>query len=201
MANAPDSIIVTGQVFQQQSIDTLLVTPTGGTQTTLAQALAQSGGGQWSAGVVTGLGAQVSISAQTLMVTQNWQAAIVTTLGSGLTNTGGVLSSRGTTSITVSGVAANATLGNLPAGAYILYALIRETAGNYVSLNIGSTSGGSDVLGGAPINPSTANVVLNTQGTFAVSWFSATSAQTLYLSSSSWNGASVNVTLVYIVGP
>jgi hypothetical protein len=204
MANAPDSIIVTGAVFQQVPADQLLVTPTGGVQTTLANALAAGGGsGQWLAGLVTSLGTGFSIVSQALTytLTQNWTAGNVTTLGTGLSISGTTLNSTGTTSLTLNNVTANATLGSLPASAYILYALIRETAGNYVSLNIGTTSGGSDVLGGAPINPSTANVLLNAQGTFSTSWFSVTNPQTLYLSSTSWNSASINITLVYLVGP
>lgn len=43
MATAPDSLVLTGQVLQQVAADNLLVTPTGGTQKTLAAALSQSG--------------------------------------------------------------------------------------------------------------------------------------------------------------
>jgi len=43
MATAPDSLVLTGQVLQQVAADNLLVTPTGGSQQTLAAALSQSG--------------------------------------------------------------------------------------------------------------------------------------------------------------
>lgn len=43
MANAPDTLVLTGQVLQQVAADNLLVTPTGGTQKSLASALSQSG--------------------------------------------------------------------------------------------------------------------------------------------------------------
>ena len=39
MATAPDTPVVTGQTFQQIATDSLLVTPTGLTQQTLANAL------------------------------------------------------------------------------------------------------------------------------------------------------------------
>lgn len=40
MASQPDTIVVTGPVFQQSPADGMLVTPTGGTQGTLADKLA-----------------------------------------------------------------------------------------------------------------------------------------------------------------
>lgn len=271
MANAPDSLIVTGSVLQQVSVDSLLVTPTGGLQTTLAQALANGGGGggqwnagfvntlgpgfsisvgaleytqnwtvtpvsalgtgvsvvggaltvtqnwtatpvssiatglsnvagvlsaQWSAGAVAALGSGVSISSGTLNVTQNWAAAAVSAVGNGLTITSGTLNF---TKLSVSAVTANTTLGTLPANAFVLYALFRETAGTTVSVGIGSTSGATDVLGAVQLFAST-TLNISAQA-FPTGWFSSSATQALFLSSSNWNGASVNVALVYIVGP
>lgn len=43
MANAPDTLVLTGPVLQQTATSALLVTPTGGAQQSLASALSQSG--------------------------------------------------------------------------------------------------------------------------------------------------------------
>lgn len=48
MATAPDTLFVTGPVFKQLKPSEVLVTPTGGSQQTLANALAGSGGGSLS---------------------------------------------------------------------------------------------------------------------------------------------------------
>jgi hypothetical protein len=50
--------------------------------------------------------------------------------------------------LTASGVTANGQLGSVsrPANAYLLYALFRETAGENVSVAIGTTLGASDVM-------------------------------------------------------
>ncbi len=45
MTAAPDSLLVTGPVFQQLSADAILVTPSGGSQQSLAAALAAAGSG------------------------------------------------------------------------------------------------------------------------------------------------------------
>ena len=55
MAASPDNLVVTGQTFQQISLDDLLVTPTGGTQGRLADKLALVGpGGPTGAAGATG---------------------------------------------------------------------------------------------------------------------------------------------------
>jgi hypothetical protein len=44
MVNTPDTLFVTGYEFQQLRADQIYITPTGGSQTTLANALASAGG-------------------------------------------------------------------------------------------------------------------------------------------------------------
>ena len=103
--------------------------------------------------------------------------------------------------ITATAIVANAQLGtvSLPANAVILYALFRETAGHNVSVGLGTTSGGTDVLGAQAV---TASKSLNVPAaTFSKDWFSAGSAQAIYVTSASWGSASINVFLVYQIGP
>lgn len=54
---ADDTLVVTGQVFKQVPTDDLLVTPTGGVQTRLADALATATGGAVAATTLTASGA------------------------------------------------------------------------------------------------------------------------------------------------
>jgi hypothetical protein len=104
--------------------------------------------------------------------------------------------------LTATGVTGNAQLGsvNLPANAFILYALVRETAGHAVNLSVGSTNGGTDVTGSPATVPASGAVEITSAG-FSKVWFSSSAAQTLYLSSASWNSASINIYLVYQIGP
>lgn len=103
------------------------------------------------------------------------------------------------TVISASGVAANAGLGALPANAFLLYALIRETAGNPVNVEIGTSSGASDVMGAVAV-PANGTVQATAQA-FSKIWFSASATQNLFLNSASWGGANINITLVYQIGP
>lgn len=106
----------------------------------------------------------------------------------------------GTITLSISGVTANGQLGTLPANGFLgPMLLLRETAGHAVSVSIGTTLGGSDVLTAQPVPPSgTFTVAI---GAFSKGWFSATATQALYLTSASWGGASINATLYYAVGP
>jgi hypothetical protein len=92
---------------------------------------------------------------------------------------------------------ANGVLGTLPANAFILFAMIRETAGKAVSIGIGTRSGWSDVFSFQAVAANSGLMV--PIGTFSAGWFGP--AQPLFISSPGWGGASVNVSLVYLVGP
>jgi hypothetical protein len=100
-----------------------------------------------------------------------------------------------------SAITANAQLSSqsLPINAVVLYAIIRETAGHVVSVALGTTSGGSDVMSAVSVPAS--GVAMVTALSFAKLWFSASAAQAVYVTSASWGSASVNIELVYQAGP
>lgn len=102
-------------------------------------------------------------------------------------------------SVVVSAATVNRSLGSLPPGSYILRLLCRETAGHAVNLSVGTAVGLSDVLAPQLISASGALMVPGED--FLVSWFSATLPQSLFLTSANWNSASLNVSLIYQVGP
>jgi hypothetical protein len=84
-------------------------------------------------------------------------------------------------------------VGTLPAGAYIQKIVWQNVTANAAgSLSIGSTSGGTDVVGSTACG---ANCL--TDATLAKTLFSASSTQPLYVTSSGWNSANVNVTVVF----
>lgn len=116
-----------------------------------------------------------------------------TTLAAALAGTGG------NPKLAVVAATANETLGTLPAGAYLMFALFRETTGNEVSVSIGTTTGGSDVMEAVAV-PGNGTLSATTNA-FSKVWFSAVATQTLYLASASWGGASINCWLVYQLGP
>lgn len=111
----------------------------------------------------------------------------------------GTSSSAGPSAITTTAITSNSSMGTLPANGFILYALLRETAGHNATVSIGTTSGGADVLS-AQLVPASGTLTVPIT-VFTVGWFSAVSTQALFLSSTSWGGASVNITLDYQVGP
>jgi hypothetical protein len=84
MANAPDTLLVTGPVFQQISADSILVTPPGGTQTTLAAAinggtLDPGGSGLQNFSSITPAGSNQATAALVLGITQQLGTAASTT--------------------------------------------------------------------------------------------------------------------------
>jgi hypothetical protein len=104
----------------------------------------------------------------------------------------------GGATLTATGVTANASFGTLPANGFLLFALFRETAGHTISVGIGTTSGATDVLAAQTVPASGTLTVPIT--VFSLGWFSASLTQTLFLSSASWGGATINVSFVYQVG-
>lgn len=99
--------------------------------------------------------------------------------------------------LSLSAAVANASLGTLPANAFVLFAMIRETAGKAVSVGIGTSAGASDVLSLQTVAPNSGLMV--PIGTFATGWLGP--AQPLFVSSPGWGGASINLTLIYMAGP
>lgn len=101
--------------------------------------------------------------------------------------------------VTATSVTANATVGTLPANATILYAIARETAGHGVTISLGATSGATDVVNSVALTASTSTIIPITS--FSNAWFSSGATQSIFIDSASWNSASVNITVYYIVGP
>jgi len=83
-----------------------------------------------------------------------------------------------------------------PANSFIVWALIRETAGTAVTVGIGTSAGATDVL--SPQSVAAKSGLMVPIGAFNIGWFGA--ATPLFVSSPSWGGASVNVSLAYMAG-
>ena len=91
------------------------------------------------------------------------------------------------------GVTANTRIGTLPAGAVLLGVVLTETAGHTVSVSIGSTSGGTDIMAATSVTASTTS---GTNPTFTKQIFSSLTA--VFLNAASWNSASINGKLWYL---
>jgi len=102
-------------------------------------------------------------------------------------------------SLTQNNATANGQLGTLPVDGVIAFLVLRETAGHAVSVGVGSSSGATDVL--TPQSVAANGALMIPINAFSVAWFSAVSSQVLYLTSSSWGGASINAALFYVSGP
>lgn len=86
--------------------------------------------------------------------------------------------------------AADFTL-TLPANAFISDIFLQTTAGSTMTLNIGSTAGGTDILNGASITSGTFGLVA--QASIGKRIFSTTGDTTLYISSPAWGGVSLTI--------
>jgi len=102
-------------------------------------------------------------------------------------------------SLTQNNVTSNGQLGTLPVDGVIAFLVLRETAGQAVSVGIGSSSGTTDVL--SPQQVAASSALMIPIPAFSAAWFSASAAQVLYLTSSAWGGASINASLFYVNGP
>jgi hypothetical protein len=81
----------------------------------------------------------------------------------------------------------------LPAGAYLQQAIFSNvTANSAGNISLGSTSGGADVVAAVACG---ANCLL--AGTLLKTVFSASASQQLFLTSTAWGSANLNVTLVF----
>jgi hypothetical protein len=81
----------------------------------------------------------------------------------------------------------------LPAGAYIQQIIFNNTTANAAgNVSVGSTSGAADVVAAVALG---ANGLL--AATLAKTVFSASASQQLFLTSTAWNSANVNVTVVF----
>lgn len=189
-------------------------TPTVGTSTTIAVGSATSGGYQTPAGASVTSGAIVCYAIQD---SSNFEIQLYQTYTSGspATITRGTpsSSSNGGSQISLSGEAtaflilpaeqiatqrlptvvltANGTLGVIPAAPAALSMLtLQETAGTAVVVNLGVSSGGTQIASSVTVGAS-AVVSVPSSSMLAASF---ASASTVYVSSSSWGGASLDVT-------
>lgn len=86
---------------------------------------------------------------------------------------------------------ANGSYAPMPAAPATLHSLnLQNTTTNAVLVSVGISSGGTQVISQASVGP-TAVVVVPSGGLLNASW---SSAQTLYVSSTAWNSATLNVT-------
>ena len=81
----------------------------------------------------------------------------------------------------------------IPAGAIITNALLTETAGHNVSVSLGTSSGGAHIFGATQVNASD-DLPIPASALRLLAW---TAAQTVYVASASWGGASVTATIWY----
>lgn len=109
-------------------------------------------------------------------------------------------STGGNGTLTSVGVTANQQVGatQLPAGAFIDSIALRETTGNgAVTVNIGGTLAGSDIVSGQSVSSGGGVLVVSPSKTsYAAS--GANAAQTIYINSSSFGTSKINVVVNYI---
>jgi hypothetical protein len=75
----------------------------------------------------------------------------------------------------------------------------RETTGhNSVPVGLGSSSGATDVM--FPITVPASGTITAGLTSFGKNWFSASSTQTLFIDSTAWGTASINVVIIYFIG-
>lgn len=88
----------------------------------------------------------------------------------------------------------------IPANCILLYAALAELNGHAINLSIGTTAGGSEVLGAQSV--SAGGVLLVPASSFTLICFSRTLVKALWLNSASWPaGSLVSAQLVYQPGP
>jgi len=80
---------------------------------------------------------------------------------------------------------------SVPAGYVINQIIIQNTTANLVTINIGTTDGGSDVVSGLIVAISSLGALLDSLILKRV--FNLAASQTLYITSLNWNSASLNV--------
>lgn len=89
---------------------------------------------------------------------------------------------------------ADGTLGSVPAGALIIGAVFEETAGHAVTVSLGTSSGGTQILGGTAVGAS-GIVPVNGSG-MLLQVFAG--SQPVFVHSPSWGGANLSISLWYV---
>jgi hypothetical protein len=170
-ANAPDTPLVTGPIFQQLPAAQIYVTPTGGAQTTLGNALAASGASIPTAAILGGsggilqpvtLGTNLSLAGSTLNATGGASPGgttgqVQTNNGSGglgalpIVGTGSVVLSASPTIATPTMTGTTTTAGITDSGGITTTTLGTTGRASTVGINDTSASGGASVGGGVGI--------------------------------------------------
>jgi len=78
---------------------------------------------------------------------------------------------------------------NIPAGYALTSILFEETVGNNITINIGSTNGGTEILYNETLTASSSKLFIFNR------FFSSSTTQTIDINSSDWNSASLNITI------
>ena len=107
----------------------------------------------------------------------------------------GIPGSGAVTGVTTATVVANASIATVPTGAMVLGIMLTETAGHAVTVSIGSTPGATDLVLPFPI---AANAI-GTVSPLAMARAAWPTAQVLYVSSTTWGGASLNTKVWYAI--
>ncbi len=102
-------------------------------------------------------------------------------------------SSSGTLGRLTAVITANATMGTVPARAIISAITLEETAGHMVSISIGTTSGGSDIMGATSVSAN-ALIPIPSIVLLLMAW---KADQPIFINSASWSSASITATLWY----
>jgi hypothetical protein len=87
---------------------------------------------------------------------------------------------------------ANGALDTIPANAIIIAVTLRETAGHNVSVSLGTSPGGAQILGATAV---AANSIVPVSAFLLQAW---TAPQTVYVASAAWGSASVVATIWYL---
>jgi len=88
---------------------------------------------------------------------------------------------------------------SLPAGAFIDSIALRETTGNgAVTVNIGSTLAGSDIVSGQAVSSGAATLVSTISKT-SYAAAGANVAQAIYINSSSFGTSKISVVVYYVI--
>ena len=98
-----------------------------------------------------------------------------------------------TASAVSNSIGSNQLLFNIPGNSVIITVLFQESAGNPVTVSIGTTAGAADVMPGVALLAN--QLLVATQLSFSKLAFG--NAQALYLNSGAWGGAQVNAKVWY----
>lgn len=111
---------------------------------------------------------------------------------------GTTLSTNGSTGVTsvvslptlIGTFTSDGALGALPANTLINNCLFRETAGNPVTVTLGTSSGGNQILGSTSV-PASSNIPIDLANLTSASF---TTSQTVYIHSPAWGSPGASIT-------